>query len=297
MPATSLRQSQCRVVQGFLFHPFTCVCARERLKRETLHNPTRSRGPGCPTAASEWSRAAFGPSETPSHHRPARPVAALGKHVTATQEHPHMNFEDALARKEGQPRSGHLFQQLIGLPDRARAKLAAMRSRRKATAARAKLKGAATARRIEPTLRGPKAADTPPPTYTAESFARLAPLAGAQWSALWEDKAAAGPNPAIRDERARMLAILGSPEAAKHPPLAAHLAFATDLNPAIAINLLSTAAPLAMPEPRISLSERMAGETQIRLGSEPPQPAAGTPEALAARVLNSTNRARPHAAA
>ncbi|MDB5414116.1 MAG: hypothetical protein JWR10_2451 [Rubritepida sp.] len=151
------------------------------------------------------------------------------------------------------------------------------------------------AKRIEPTVSKPKPAASHSPAYTASSFAHLGSMPREQWSAMWRDKTAMGGDASGSKERARMLSILGSPEAAKHPPLAAHLAFATELSAANAISLLSTAAPLAISQPRISLSDRMAGIAQPRVGTEAPQPAADTPEAQAASVLNAMNRARPPA--
>ena len=205
-----------------------------------------------------------------------------------------MNFGYAPARKGGDANSNYLFQQLLGLPDKARAKLAAMRERRQVKSATGKALTAARPAqgRVEPTVTPPK----PPPAADEQprSFAHLAKLAGDNWSAMWRDKEAAGPSPAIREERARMLSILSAPEAANNPPLAAHLAFQTDHNAATAIGVLR-AFVRAQPEPeprRASLSERMASVRIPPLGTEPPQPAAGTPEAAAALILNSMKNGR-----
>jgi hypothetical protein len=85
-------------------------------------------------------------------------------------------------------------------------------------------------------------------------------------------------------ERARCAQIFNSDAAGARPDMAAHLAFETDIPAAAAIKLLEAAA-VGMPK-SVRLRDRMAAETipVIPIGGDPNKPAAGTADALAARM-------------
>ena len=104
---------------------------------------------------------------------------------------------------------------------------------------------------------------------------------------------------ARRRERARCAAIFGSKHAAARPDMAAHLAFATDMNRTAARHTLAAIAagsppPTQAPAPRSTVRERMQERRSPQLGNEGGNdPTEDTPDAVARRNLAAAGIAVP----